>query len=114
MEAPVALNITPITTPHRDLDHLPLADKDFQIKDLTFDETPLKLYCRCRDNYLNNVDKIGLWESNIPKYQFPTVHIFPYIFHQCHANYNPILTAVMSPNQKVLFTITAKFINEML
>jgi len=49
-----------ITTPHEDLDFLPLADKDFQIKDLTFDETPLKLHCKYWDNYLNNTDKIGL------------------------------------------------------
>jgi len=90
MEAPVALNFTPITTPHRDLDLLTLADKDFQIKNLTFEETPLKQLCKYQDNYLNNADKIGLWESNLPKYQFPTVHIFLEIVHQCHANTIPI------------------------
>jgi len=42
------------------LDYLPLANKDFQIKELTFNETPFKLYCRYQDNYLNNADKIGL------------------------------------------------------
>lgn len=110
----VSLNITPINAPHHDLDYLPLADKDFQIKDLTFDDSPLKFYCRYRDNYLNHSDKIVLWESNLPKYQFPTVHIFLDIVHQCHANYNPNLRVVMSPNQEVLFTIIAKSINEML
>jgi len=113
MEAPVALNVTPITTRHSDLDYLPLVDKDFQIKDLTFEETTLKLYCKFRDNYLRNADKIGLWESNLPKYQFPTVHIFPDIVHQCHANYDPNMRAIMSANKKVLFTITAESINEM-
>jgi len=114
MEAPVTLNVTPITTPHTDLDYLPLVNKDFQIKDLNFDETPLKLYYRYRDNYLNNADKIGLLESNLPKYKFPTVHIFPDIVHQCHANYNPNLRVVMSPNQEVLFTISVESINKML
>ena len=33
MDAPISLNVMPIMTPHRDLDHLPFADKDFQIKD---------------------------------------------------------------------------------
>jgi len=68
MDALVSLNGMPVTTPHRDLDHLPLADKDFQIKDLTFEQSPLKLHCRHQDNYLNHADKIGLWESNLPKY----------------------------------------------
>lgn len=114
MEAAVSPNVAPITTLHRDLDHLLFADKDFQIKDLTFEETTLKLLYKYQDNYLNNTDKIGLWESNLPKYQFPTIHIFPEIVHQCHANYNPGLRVVMSPDQKILFTIIAESINEML
>lgn len=103
-----------VTTPHRYLDHIPLADKDFQIKDLTFDETPLKLHCKYRDIYLNHVDKIGLSESNLHKYQFPSVHVFLEIIHYYHANCDPITKVVMSPDQKILFTITAKSINEML
>jgi len=114
MDVPVVLDARPITTPHKDLDHLPLDDKDFHIKDLTFDETPLKLHYRYKDNYLNHVDKIGLWESNLPKYQFPSVHVFPEIIHYCHENYDPVLKVVMSSDQKILFTITAKSINEML
>jgi len=114
MVAPVPLNVLPISTPHRDLDHLPLADKDFQIKVISVEESPLKLCCRYRDQYLNNADKIGFWESNLPKYQFPNVHIFPKVVHYCHANYNLTLRAVISPNQTILLTITAKSINEML
>lgn len=53
METPVALNASLITTPHRDLDYLPLADKDFQIKDLTTDKDHLKVFCQCRDKHLN-------------------------------------------------------------
>ena len=33
MEVPVALNVVPINAPHKELDYLPLADMDFQIKD---------------------------------------------------------------------------------
>jgi len=71
MAAPIAMDVRPIYTPHLDLDHLPLVDKDFQIKDTSVHESPLKLYCRYRDQYMNHVDKIGFWESNFPKYQFP-------------------------------------------
>ena len=104
MAAPVELNVLPISTPHRDLDHLLLADKDFQIKDISVEESPLKLCYRYKDQYLNHADIIGLWESNLPKYQFPSVHIFPEIVHYCHASYNPTLRAVMSPDQTILFT----------
>ena len=57
---------------------------------------------------------IGLWESNPPRYLFPSVHIFPEIIHYYHANYDPNQRAVLSPGQDVLFPITAHSINEML
>ena len=76
MAAPISMDVRPITTPHLDLDHLPLADKDFQIKDTSTQESPLKVHCQSRDKFLNHADEIGLWESNLPKYQFPQVHIF--------------------------------------
>ena len=107
MEVPVALNVAPLNAPHRDLDYLSLVDRDFQIKDLSFSESPLRIFCRCRDNYLNGLDMIGLWESNLPWYLFPSVHIFLEIIHFFHANYDPNQRAVLSPNQNVLFPITA-------
>jgi len=44
----------------------------------------------------------------------PSMLIFPDIIHQCHANYNPTLRAIMSPNKTIIFTISANWINEML
>lgn len=114
MVAPIAMDVRPISTPHLDLDHLPLADKYFQSKDTFVLESPIKLYYQYRDQYLNHADKIGLWESNLPKYQFFEVHIFPKIVHYFHTNYISSKRAVMSPNQTILFTITAESINEML
>ena len=77
MDAPISMDVRPISTPHLDLYHLPLADKDFQIQDTYVLEFPIKLYCQYRDQYLNQADKIGVQESDLPKYQFPEVHIFP-------------------------------------
>ena len=114
MEVPVALNVVPINAPHKDLDYLPLADMDFQIKDLRLSENPLRIFCRCRDNYLNGSDIFGLWESNLPMYLLPSVHIFPELIHYCSAKYDPNQRAVLSPSQNVLFPITAQSINEML
>ena len=98
MEAPVALNVAPLNAPHRELDYLALVDRDFQIKDLSFSDSPLRIFFRCRDNYLNGLDTIGLWESNLPRYLFPSVHIFPEIVHFFHANYDPNQRLVLSPN----------------
>ena len=114
MEAPAALNVTPLNAPHRELEYLPLVDKDFQIKDLVFDESPLRSYCRCRDDFSKGLDVIGLWESNFPRYLIPSVLIFPEIIHYCHSNYDPTQRAVMSPDQSVLFPITPQAINAML
>ena len=97
METPVVLNVPPITTPHHDLDYLPLANKDFQIKDLNTDKDHLKVFFQSRDNFMNGYDAIGLWESNLPMYFLSSVHIFPDIIHQCHANYDPNLRAIKSP-----------------
>jgi len=87
MSAPIAKDIRPITTPNLDLDHLPMDDKDFQIKDTTTLEPLLKVHCQCRDRYLNHADEIGPWESNFPKYQFPQVHILLDIVHMCYTCY---------------------------
>lgn len=81
METPVDINIAPTTTSHRDLDYLPLANKDFQTKDLNTNKDHLKVIFQCWDNHLNGYDAIGLWESNLPMYFLPSVHIFPNIIH---------------------------------
>lgn len=114
METQVALNVAPINAPHRDLDYLSLVDKDFQIKYLTTDKNHLKVFFQSRDNYLNGSDVIRLWESNLPIYFLPFVHVFLDIIHQRHANYDLNYRAVMSPNQTILFPITVESINEML
>ena len=89
MVAPIALDVRPIMTPQLEIDHLPLADRDFQIKDTFTQNLLLKIHCLSRDRYLNHVDDIGPWDSNFPKYQFLKIHIFPEIVHQCHAYYIP-------------------------
>lgn len=114
METPVALFVTPMNAPHKDIDYLPLADKDFQIRNLSSDKNHLKVFCQVRNQYLSGLDILGLWESNLPKYFLPSVHVFPDLIHQCHANYDPNLRAVMSPSQTVLFPITTASTNEML
>ena len=114
MEAPAALNVAPINAPHKELDYLPLAGKDFQIKDLTTDYNHLQAFCQIRDSFLSNSNIFGQWESNLPMYFLPSIHVFPYIIHQCCASYDPVHRAVMSPSQTFLFSITTESITEMI
>ena len=65
------LHEKPIQTPHLDVDHLPLADRDFQIKDTVSPSHLLKLHYWSKDKFLNPNDDIQLWESNLPRYLFP-------------------------------------------
>lgn len=68
MASPVTMDVRPVTTPHLDLHHLPLEDKDFQIKDTSAYTFLLKIHCLSKNKYLNHTDDIGLWDSNLPKY----------------------------------------------
>ena len=68
MAAPVAMDVKPITTPNLDLDHLPLENRNFQIRDTSAYEILLKIHCLSKDIYLNHSNDIGLWDSSFPKY----------------------------------------------
>lgn len=70
MSSPISTDVRPIATPHSDLDHLPLADRDFQIRDTSSYQLLLKIHCLSKDIYLDHFDNIGLSDSNFPKYQF--------------------------------------------
>ena len=106
MEAPVALNIAPLNAPHRQLEWLPLADRDYQIDDMEGVKPHLQAFCEIRNKFRNKTDPLRIWESNMPMYYFPSVNVFPDLIHHCCSNYDPSQRAVMSPAGKVLFYIT--------
>jgi len=112
--APIALNIAPLNAPHKELEWLPLVDREFQINNLIGDRPHLQAFCDIRNSYRSNTDVYGILESNIPMYYLPSVNVFPDLIHQCHANYEPTQRAVMAPSGTILFYITPESINEML
>lgn len=114
MSTHISLNVKPISTPHLDQDHLPLVDRDFQIKDTSFASERMKLHFWRKDRILNHADDIHLWESNLPLHSFPEVHGLPDIIHHCQTYYIPSQRVVVAPNQHLLFTITLESINQML
>lgn len=45
MSTPTALNITPINAPNKELEAMPLADRDFLVQDLVGDRNHLQMFC---------------------------------------------------------------------
>lgn len=99
MDFQTSLDVRPMQTPHLDIDHLALADRDFQIKDVASPAFLLQLHCWSKDKFLNQNDDIHLWESNLPKYYFAQVNPFPEIIHFYQACYIPCQKAIVTPNQ---------------
>jgi len=114
MEAPVALNVARLNSPHKELEWQPLADRDYQIDDMEGYKPHLQAFCEIRNSYKNKADIFGIWESNMPIYYLPSANVFLDLIHQCCANYEPSQRAVMNPSGNVLFYITPQSINEML
>jgi len=108
---------TPVNTlipPSVDLDHIPLADRDYRINQAQCDCDFLELYCWLEDKHADKIDEIGLWESNIPHYIFPLTFQAPEFTRRCQACYVLAQRAIIAPTSDILFTITAQSIHQMM
>jgi len=108
------MDTLPLNPPNRELEAIPLVDKDALITDFVAPRNHLKTYCQLRNTHLDNSDQYGIWQSNLPLYFLPSVNIFPEIIHLCAENYDQDLRAVKSPSGSILFYITPDSINQML
>lgn len=59
-------------------------------------------------------DELNIWKSYLPQFIIPQTHHFPDFISWCHVRYVPNQRAVVSQNNKSLFTITVESINQML
>ena len=66
------LNEKPLQTPHLDIDHIPLANIDFQIKDTVSPSHLLKLRYWSKHKFLNQNDDIHLWKKKKLQILVPT------------------------------------------
>jgi hypothetical protein len=96
----------PFITPPIDLDHIPLADKDFKITDLKCKFNFFESHFLLKDIFLDQSDKIELWESNFPLYMFPQSFHFSKFALKCQAHYFLGQRAIISSSSETLFTIT--------
>lgn len=106
--------INPLIPPFVDLDHIPLADRDFKINETQCDYNFLELYCWLEDKHIDKTDEIGLWESNIPHYIFPLTFQALKFTRRCQYYYVPVQRAIIAPTYDILFTITAQSIDQMM
>jgi hypothetical protein len=67
-----------------------------------------------KDNFLDQSDEIGLWESNLPLYMIPQTYLFPKFVLKFQASYLPSQRSITSCNDEIMFTITSETINQML
>ena len=61
MAPKTATVINPMLTPPVDLDHIPLADRDYKIVETQCEFDLFKLRCWFPDKYLDQSDEINLW-----------------------------------------------------
>jgi len=83
MEAPVALSIAPLNAPHKSLEWLPLADRDYQMMETVelCNKYHIETFCEMRRKHRSSTDVLGIWESNMPVYYLPQVNAFPDLIH---------------------------------
>ena len=103
-----------ILPPPVDLDHMPLADKDYKITESRCEFDLFELHTWLKDIFLDQSDEIRLWESNLPLYMFPQTYNFLEFALKCQACYSPDQRAIVSSSSETLFTITPESIDQML
>lgn len=100
--------------PPLDLDHIPLVDRYFKIHETLSKFDLFDIYCWWEDKFVDEVDDIGLQDTNLPFYIFPKSHSFPELITKRHSCYNPQQREVMAQTGHILFTIDAKSIMQMM
>jgi len=116
MEVPVALNIAPLKAPHKELEWLSLADRDYQMAEAV--EVSSKYHIpvinELKAKHINGTDILKIWDSHFPIFYLPQVNVFPDLIHQCCENYGPNQRAILNTSGSVLFYVTPEAINQML
>jgi len=86
----------PMLHPPLDLDHIPPANRDFKIHETLLEFDLFDIYIWWEDKFMEEMDDIGLSDTNLPSYIFPKTHSFPKLIKKCHSCYNPQQRAVMA------------------
>jgi len=64
------------------------------------------------DQLIDQIDEIGLWDSQLPHYIFPQIHRAPEFVRKCHESYDPNQRAIISPIGEILCSINSDSIEK--
>ena len=114
--ASIALNVTPLNAPQRELEWQPLADLDYQISEdsLTNSRFHLHLLNELKAKHVAGTDILGIWDSFLPIFKLPQVNQFLDVIHLCAVCYDTTQRVVLDPTGAVVFYMTPEAIREML
>jgi hypothetical protein len=104
----------PFLPPPFDLHRIPLVDKDYLITNAKGDFDFADLHSWLKKVFLDQSDKIGLWESNLPLSIFPQIHHFLEFALKCQAQYIPEKRAIISSSGEIIFLIMLETIDQMM
>ena len=107
-------SLNPLIHPPLDLDHIPLADRDYKIFEMQCEFKLFELYYVIEDKFVDKTDEIGLWEFNLPHYIYPQTFHSPEATRKCQAWYVPNQREIIAPTGEIIFTITAKTLDQMM
>src|ERR1700738_393442 len=114
--ASIALNVTPLNAPQRELDWQDLADLDYQISENARAKCTFHIHLlnELRARHRDGTYILGIWESSLPIFKLPQVNQFPDLIHLCAVYYDPMQRAMLNPKGEVVFYTTPEAIREML
>ena len=91
-----------------------MADMDYRIHETLCELDILEMYCWLEDKWIDKLDEIQLWESNLLCYIFPPTYNTPDFIRKFHASYFPSQRVITNSNGNFLFTITPQAIDQMI
>lgn len=79
----MALNIAPLNAPHKSLEWLSLADRDYQMVEVIelLSRYHIQVISEIRAKHRSGTDILGIWDSHLLVYYLPRVNVFPDLVH---------------------------------
>ena len=84
-----------------DVEHTPLADRDFKINDTVTEFNLLELHCWSHEKSIDQVDEVYIWESNLPKYVFPQTFQCPEVVILINLSF--VITEMQAQRLKIIY-----------
>ena len=101
----VAKTPNPLIHPQVGFHHTLLVDRDCKINESLSKFDLFEIYCWMEDQFIDQTDEIGLWDSHLPHYISSQTYIAPEFVIKCHEAYDPNQRAIISHTAEILCSI---------